>query len=130
MKKCSFFSALLILILSNTAFAAGYHYSGDVQINPAGTYMGGFMNVRYNTTAANSPYLWAAGAIGGDVTFFGRDINNRYFACVVQTTSSLYQGAVDIKNNLQNGSYLSVYKATDSNECTYVFIQNGSPYLD
>jgi hypothetical protein len=62
------------------------------------------------------------------VGFFGRDSSNNFFACYVNTTNPLYAAAVDIKNNLQDGSRLYVTKTASSSECTNVFLGNYSYY--
>lgn len=120
-------AAILAAGFSLSAAAAGYHVSGNVYISPD-SYMQGNMSVRYNTSAAGSPYVYATGYAGSHVGFFGRDGDNDYFACYVFPSSPLYQAAVDIKNNLQDGSRLYVTKSADSNECTNVFLGNYSYY--
>lgn len=111
------------------AFAAGYHASGNVSIIPDSV-MQANMSVRYNTSAAGSPYVYATGYAGSYVGFFGRDGDNEYFSCYVSTTNPIYQAAVDIKNNLQDGSRLYVTKNAGSSECTNVFLGNYSYYQE
>lgn len=116
------------MLIPGMAFAAGYHLTGYVDVFSYSTYavMQGNMSVRFNTTAPGSPYIYATGYAGSTVSFHGRDSDNEYFSCYVFTSSPLYQAAVDIKNNLQDGSRLYVTRNLDSNECSNVFLGNYS----
>lgn len=116
------------MLIPGTTFAAGLHSAGFVYIVP-GNLMHGSMNVRYNTTIAGSPYIGADGYNGGNINFFGRDSENEYFACYVRPGTSLYQIAVDIRNNLQNGGIL--YAATaDGSQCSNLYLANYSSYQE
>jgi hypothetical protein len=112
------------MFVPGLAQAAGYHLSGNVSISP-NSYMQGNMSVRWNASAPNSPYIYATGYAGSYVGFFGYDGTNS-FSCFVSTTNPLYAQAVDIKNNLQDGSRLYVTKTSSSSECTNVFLGNYS----
>lgn len=118
------------MLIPGMTFAAGYHANGNVDVHTFTSYtmMQGNMSVRYNTTAAGSPYIYATGYAGSTVSFHGRDGDNEYFSCYVNTSSPLYQAAVDIKNSLQDGSRLYVTKDNGSNECSNVFLGNYSYY--
>lgn len=118
-----------VVLVPGLAFAAGYHASGNVYIVPDSS-MQANMSVRYNTSAAGSPYVYATGYAGSYVGFFGRDGDNEYFSCYVSTTNPIYAAAVDIKNNLQDGSRLYVTKNAGNSECTNVFLGNYSYYQE
>jgi hypothetical protein len=105
-------------------FAAGYHLSGQVSITPDSS-MQGNMSVRWNASAATNSYIYATGYAGSYVGFFGYDGTNS-FSCYVSTTNPIYAQAVDIKNNLQDGSRLYVTKNAGNSECTNVFLGNYS----
>lgn len=115
------------ILVPGVAFAAGYHASGNVYV-VLDSYMQANMSVRYNSTAAGTPYAYATGYAGSSVGFHGRDGENEFFSCYVPTTSPIYQAAVDIKNNLQDGSRLYVTKNAGNSECTNVFLGNYSYY--
>lgn len=115
------------ILVPGMAFAAGLHGNGYVFVTPNSS-MQANMSVRYNSTVAGSPYVLATGYAGQTVGFHGLDSDNEYFSCFVYTTSPIYQAAVDIKNNLQDGSRLYVTKTAASNECTNVFLGNYSYY--
>lgn len=116
------------VLIPGITFAAGQHNAGYVYIQP-GNYMQGTMNVRYNATVAGSPYIGAEGYAGGTIHFLGRDNDNEYFACYVSPGSSLYQAAVDIRNNLHDGSVL--YAATaDGSQCSNLYLANYSSYQE
>jgi hypothetical protein len=117
------------ILTPGLALAAGYHVNGYVSIVPDSV-MQANMSVRYNTTAAGTPYVYATGYAGSYVGFFGRDSNNQYFSCYVSTTNPIYAAAVDIKNNLQDGSRLYVTKNAGNSECTNVFLGNYSYYQE
>lgn len=105
---------------------AGQHITGYVHIQP--TYMYGSMNNRYNASAVS--YIGGYGYINTTITFYGHDDATTTFSCYVPTTSALYAQAVDVKNNLRNGSYMLVNKSSTSSECTSIFFRNSSDFLD
>lgn len=113
-----------VLLVPGIGFAAGYYASGNVYVSP-NSYMQGNMNVRWNASAPGTPYVYATGYAGAYVGFFGYDGTNS-FACYVNPSNPLYPHAVEIKNNLQDGSRLYVTKTADSSECTNVFLGNYS----
>lgn len=119
-------------LIPGVALAAGYHVKGNVDVHTYSTYvmMQANMSVRYNTTAAGSPYVYSAGYAGSTVSFHGRDGEYEYFSCYVYTSSPLYQAAVDIKNNLQDGSRLYVTRDINSNECSNVSLGNYSYFQE
>lgn len=106
--------------------SAGQHLTGFVHIEP--TYMYGSMNNRYNASAVS--YIGGYGYINTTITFYGHDDATTTFSCYVPTTSALYAQAVDVKNNLRNGSYMLVNKSSTSSECTSIFFRNSSDFLD
>jgi len=113
-------SLLMASVLgAGTAWSAGYHLSGNVDVFTSGDrqYMQATMNVRYNTTAAGSPYALVNGYANSSITIAGRDSDGTYFSCYVSPASNLYSAALDVKNNLQDGSRLYVYKQTTSSDC-------------
>jgi hypothetical protein len=124
-----FFRALTVatLLTPGFGFAAGFHSPGFVYVFP-NSFMQGTMSIRWRSTAPGSPYIYAYGYAGSDVTFLGYDSDNEYFSCYVSTANPLYQASVDIKNSLQDGSLLYVAKNPDSSECTEVFLGNYSFY--
>jgi hypothetical protein len=132
MKALAALIAIVGFVFSGLATAAGLHVDGIVSVTDNGTshYMYGHYNVRYNTTIAGAPYMQADAYANGLVYFYGRDLYGTYFSCYVPTSSPLYQGAVDIKNSLGNGSYLLVVRAVPSNECASVFSGQRSYALD
>jgi hypothetical protein len=117
--------AVAALLTPGLGFAAGYHLPGQVSI-AVDSYMQANMSVRWNAAAAGSPYVYATGYAGSSVGFHGRDGSSQYFSCYVSTSNPLYAQAVDIKNNLQDGSRLYVTKNSSSSECTNVFLGNYS----
>lgn len=121
---------LAVSVLVPGIALAGYHASGNVSVNTYATYvaMQGNMSVRFNPAAANNVYVYATGYAGQTVGFHGRDGDGEYFSCHVPNSSPLYQAAVDIKNNLQDGSRLYVTKDLTSSLCTNVFLGNYSYY--
>jgi len=123
-----------LLAVSGPALAGGASYAGSVSVYTSGnwTYMIGTMNVRYNEKASGSPFVAAAGDIGSNISFFGKSSNNTNFSCYVAPDDPQYDEAVDIKNNLKNGSRLIAYMDTDVifSKCVYVGLGNYSYYLD
>lgn len=111
--------ALLAAALSNSVLAGGYYLTGNVDVFESGTrqYMQATMNVRHNGSAAGSPYVLVNGYANGSVTIAGRDSENQYFSCYVSPGSALYQAAIDVKNNADDGSRIYVYKQIASGEC-------------
>ena len=125
------FAALIVIVgfaFSVVAAAAGLHQPGYVAISDSS--MMGQFNVRYNTAAANGPYIRSEGYAGSFVYFSGRDSAGINFYCYVPTSSPLYQGAVHIKTSVNNGSILYVTKTTTSSECTNVYSSQASYALD
>lgn len=129
MRKLLCFVVMSLLYIPIHSQAAGYHVNGNVFISP-NSYMQANMSVRYNSNTAGTPYAYATGSAGSYVGFFGRDGDNDYFACYVQTDSPMYKEAVAIKNNLSDGSRLYVTKSSGSNDCTSVFLGNYSYYQE
>ncbi len=118
-------SGIVAILFTSQAYA--YDSPGFVLV--ADNYMVGTMHVRYNTSYPNA-YIYGSGAVGDTVTFSGTDGSGNYFSCYVPTSSALYAGAVNVKNNLKNGSYLYLIKGTSSTECTYVFMGSASHYQE
>ncbi|AJQ96981.1 hypothetical protein [Gynuella sunshinyii] len=122
-------TAFSLSLIAGLASASGYHVTGYV--NASSTSLYGSMNNRYNTSASTTTtYIGAYGSAGSTVTFFGRDGDGDTFSCYVTTSSTLYDAAIDIKNNLTNGGYLSVSKTATSTACTSVYLLNASYFLD
>lgn len=132
MKRILTVMLFLAVSVPNFGFAAGLSTKGDVTFHVSGAqeYMWGYMNVRYNADIAGKPYVYAHGYIGSKVYFGGRDSNGEYFVCTVSPDSTMYDDAVDIKNNLKNGGRLIVWKAIEGTECTQVAYANYSQQLD
>lgn len=121
-----------LLSLTGAAFAAGYHVNGNVDVFESGTrqYMQATMSVRYNTSAAGSPYALVNGYANSSITIAGRDGENQYFSCYVLPTSPLYQAAIDVKNNADNGARIYVYKQIASGECENFSLGHYSYFQD
>lgn len=107
------------LSMAGPTMAAGYHLPGNVDVFTSGTrqYMQATMNVRHNGSAAGSPYVLVNGYADSSITIAGRDSSGEYFACYVTPGTPLYAAALDVKNNLSNGSRIYVYKQTNSTAC-------------
>ena len=134
MKIKSLLMFVLLSLVASVSMAAGYHSTGFVYVTNSTTstsYMYGTMNVRYNTASSTySEYIYGTHSAGGSVTFSGRDGDGDYFYCYVPSTATLYDQAVDIANNLTNGAYLYVTKTSSSSDCSYVYLNKASYYLD
>ncbi|GLS24322.1 hypothetical protein [Marinibactrum halimedae] len=109
--------------------ADGLHIPGTVNVTP-NVSLSGAMNVRYNTTVAGNPYLYANGYAGSAVNFAGLDSDGDSFICTVSPGNPLYAEAVAIKNNLSSTGFLLVRKPENSNECNQVYLLNGSYWQD
>lgn len=121
--------ALISLGLSGMVSAQGLHYTGNVTVN--GTVMYGSMSNLYNTAATTyTTFIYANGYANSSISFGGRDGEGDSFSCYVPTTSALYSQAVDVRNNMRNGSYINVSKSSTSNECTSVYMLNASMWMD
>lgn len=135
MKKLLMASILAVLAISELALAGGTHYEGTVSVWTSGTrtYMSGMMSIRYSEFASGSPYIYAYGSpasSGSGISFAGRNSSGTNFSCWVSPDHPHYQDAIEIKNNLQNGSYLYVYKKTKSNDCEGFSLGNYSYNLE
>ncbi len=123
MNKYALSLTAAVILAPAIASAAPYYSPGFVNVNP-NVLMNGYMNVRWNSTIPGSPYMGASGAAGGPVSFFGRDSENDTFSCIVDPGTSLYEAAVDIKNNLKDGNQLYVTKSSTSNSCTSITLHS------
>lgn len=129
MKNYLVAAVLVCACVPALAFSQGLSIPGNVYVTA--TSLSGAMSNRYNTAATtSSTYIYANGYVNSSVSFVGVDGAGTTFSCFVPTTSALYAGAVDIKNSLTNGGYLYAGKGTASNECTFVYLLNGSYWLD
>ena len=126
MRKILLAVCSVVALGMSSLVSAGQHVAGFVHIEP--TYMYGSMNNRYNASAVS--YIGGYGYINATITFYGHDDASTSFSCYVPTTSALYAQAVDVKNNLRNGSYMLVIKSSTSSECTSIFLRNSSDILD
>ena len=127
MKKIAILA--LIGLISASAYAnEGLHHSGSVYVNSTATYMDGRFNVRFNaSTGHESSYVYGTHKLDAEVKFAGRDgRNNRFFFCMIPTSSSLYNQSIDVSNNLGDGARLVVKRDSNSNECTEVTLVKDS----
>lgn len=118
-------------ILASAVSYAGLYAPGSVTISSTSTTLGlsAMMSVRYNSSYPNS-YVRISGSINGTITIAGGDESGGYFYCYVSTSNSMYAAAVDIKNSATNGAYLVVARPVASTECSSIYIQNSSVFLD
>jgi hypothetical protein len=115
----------LALLMPGIAFSFPFQIPGYVIVEP-NNYMQGQMNVRWNETIANWPYIAAVGTAGSDVIFVGQDPEGDFFHCFVSTDRPFYEQAVAIKNSLHDGGMLFVTKSPAGSECTSVYLGNYS----
>ncbi len=127
MKKMIFtLFALFVTGMPGYAGASGHVCASWVDVGT--NYMRGTMSIRYNATpTAFTEFVSAYGYVNSVVHFYGRDGAGDTFSCYVPTTSALYAQAMDVKNNLKDGSLLYAAKGA-TNECTAVYIANHSCY--
>lgn len=135
MKSVKLLFAILATSLSLSALAAPPSYNGDselgfVTVNSTITYMEGRVNVRHNPVPGHErSYIYTHHYANNIVWFQGYDApNNRYFACYINTTDPMYDQAVDMGNNLQDGSRYLIWKDANSSLCTRIGMSNGSDY--
>lgn len=121
---------LLILgLISVGAFAGeGLQNAGSVYVNHDATYMDGRFNVRFDALPGHEwSYVYGTHTTGKEVKFAGRDAkSNRFFFCMIPTSSSLHEEAIGISNNLGDGTRLVVKRNPNNNECTEVTLVKDS----
>jgi hypothetical protein len=108
-----------------------HHVQGYVYLSD--TFISATSNVRYSTQDTTyAPYVSVYGYANSNVYIYGRSGDGATFSCYVPTTSALYQTAVDIRNNMDNGSHIYAYKSSSSttNECSTVYMNHSSYLLD
>lgn len=135
MKGIKYVLATLASCLSLAALAAPPSYNGNstqgfVSVNASITYMEGRLNVRHNPVPGHeNSYLYTHHYANNIVWFQGFDApSNRYFACYISTTDPMYDQAVDMGNNMQDGSRYLIWKDANSSLCTRIGMSNGSDY--
>ena len=124
------FGALALLPLS--ASAGGAHTPGYVSIDTDATQtsMSGTFNVRYNTDpAVGNAYITAQGN-DGVVIFLAQSNDGIGFICTLYPGDPLFEKAVAVRNNLKNGSRLSVSRDLGTSKCNTPVIQSYSQYQD
>lgn len=135
MKYLLIIAAFLMAGISGSVFAQAHYNKGTVRIghwsgNTPEIDFEAFMNVRYNTSVTNAPFVYVVGHAYSIITIGGRDDKNQQFSCYVMPGSPLYQAAVDVMHNLRNGSYLSVWKMRNENACKRISLGQASFMLD
>ncbi len=137
MKMIKLFLITSAVLMANVSFAAdapnyvGAHQHGFVSVNAAITSMQGLLNVRSHPAPGHeTSYVYTHHYANNVVWFQGLDaVTNRFFACVVPITDPLYNQAVAIQNNSQEGARLLLSKSTTSSNCTRIGLSNGSRYI-
>ncbi len=137
MKMIKLFLIASLVLISNVSFAAdapnytGTHQHGFVTIDASITNMQGLLNVRSHPTPGHeNSYVYTHHYANNVVWFQGRDgLSGRFFACVVNVGDPLYNQAVDIQNNSQEGARLLLTKSATSSSCTRIGLSNGSRYI-
>lgn len=135
MKMLKFYLAVLASGICASALAAPPSYNGNsqqgyVSVNASVTHVEGRVNVRHNPQAGHADsYLYTHHYANSIVWFQAYDApNNRFFACYISTGDPMYDQAVDMGNNMQDGARILVWKDSGSSLCTRIGMSNGSNY--
>lgn len=86
------------------------------------TYVRGTME----SGGTHTHFIRAYGSTNSTVYFDGRDPAGNYFSCFVPVSSSIYQAASDIRNNMTDGTYMLAAAPATGKECTRVFHRKDS----
>lgn len=135
--KCvySFILLTVTALVPAASFADPLHLEGNVSVllnQPGGfdDHAYGQLNVRYSSNTEGQPFIGADGYANSTLYFAARDRQGEELICMLAPGDDLYEAAVNIKNNLTNGSSLSFSKLPGSNKCGYVYSGSYSYRLD
>ncbi|MCW9013177.1 MAG: hypothetical protein OQL06_05285 [Gammaproteobacteria bacterium] len=124
-------SGAAIMALSLSAYA-GKHVKGEVDVYLVGfeVVMAADMNVRFNDEQSSSSFVGVSYNSTDKTVYFEGSDTGFNFSCKVSPTSSLYDTALSIANNLRHGSRIIVRRYNFNNLCRYIHVTHRSDRLE
>lgn len=133
MKINQYLLSMFVFTISISAFAAPPPYTGKTQngwvmVLSGGNALSGHMKVRFTPSPGHEQsYIHCGHTANSSVACSAYDAaSTTSFSCSIPTTSGIYSQAVDIVNNLTDGSYLYISK--NGTSCTSIYMAKASQF--